>query len=91
MPITAEHEPEDPDDDTPSRVCFFITNTHSVVQLFSSLPSASLMGSRLSYPRHKFSPLSELLFFNTFHHPTRHVAVVQSLPLVSLSKDVASS
>ena len=91
MPITAEHEPEDPDDDTPSRVCLFITNVQSLVQIFSSLPFALSTGSRLSYPRHKFSPLSELLFFNTFHRPTRHFAVVQSLHLVSLLKDVASS
>lgn len=84
MPITAENEPEDPDDDTPSRVSSLISNTQSFVQLFSSLPSALLMGSRLSYPRHKFSPLSELLFFNTFHRQIRHVAVVRSLPLVSL-------
>lgn len=91
MPITTEEEPEDLDDDAPSRVrrlCHFICGQ---AQAVSSLLYALLTAFRLTYPQHKFSPLSALLSLNISHLLTLRIAVAPSSPWVYALKGAVST
>ena len=56
MSITAEEEPEDIDDDAPSRVRRFSTIPRLPILLLPSLPSALLMDSLRTFPQARSSP-----------------------------------
>lgn len=64
MPITTEEEPEDLDDDSPSRVSFLLRYARSWLTSVYSLLCASLTAFALIFPRHKFSRLSVISYYS---------------------------
>lgn len=58
MPIATEDEPEDLDDDAPSRVRFHDSPQYMISDRLCSQRCALLMAFQLTYPPLKFSRLS---------------------------------
>lgn len=91
MPITTEEEPEDIDDEAPSRVSVnnnIAFNHHSV---FSSLLSGLSMDSLIICHPAKFFQLSVLLSCNTLLHQTLPTVGVPYLLLALSSRAAAST
>jgi hypothetical protein len=93
MPITTEEEPEDVDDDAPSRVRIFpLLSSHFMLTLFSSASRLSelSMGLPQICLQPKFSQLSGHLLCNISLLPTPTTDVVLFSPLVFALRDAVN-
>jgi hypothetical protein len=91
MPITTEDEPEDVDDDAPSRVCFVQLSSDSEAHYFiiSPLSVLSMVSQRLCHRLKSSLPCGSS--FNSISPlQTQHIGVAQCLLLACPSKAAAS-